>query len=442
MQKDGPWLMTSPNADKFFYGWYVCGACLVIYLFTNGMTIFVPQNLFPRFMETFSATEGQVSLTTGLMFGFTIFLAPFAGYLIDRFGPLRIIRIGIMILAICFTLYPFTQSIRQLIILHIFLGFGLVLGGLVVNVVLLSNWFVRYRGAVIGLLTSMSSIAGLLLPNLISPLVNDPSYGWRWGFGALTVAFWLLAVIPGFWVLKERPADVGQEPDGAASPPDTPETTTETGQTVPDGVSFQTAIRSRTIYVLAIGSACLWFTFQAINSQIQIFLELEAGLTPQDATRLYSSIFGFSIAGKFLFGAISDRFPKRYVMRVTSLLLLIGSLTIFTIHDGALALTGDTTQLMIFALLFGLGYGGSFTMIQLVCVESFGQRALGKLLGIIIGIDSAGGAIGTILTGQLKTTTGSYLLPFGIVVIVAFIALINVMLIRPVRADPQAEITP
>lgn len=428
--------MSSPATGKFFYGWYVLAACLLIYLFTNGMTIFVPQNLFPRFMETFSATEGQVSLTTGLMFGVTIFLAPFAGYLIDRFGPLRIIRIGITILAICFTLYPFTQSIRQLILLHICLGFGLVLGGLVVNVVLLSNWFVRYRGAVIGLLTAMSSLGGLLLPNLISPLVNDPSYGWRWGFGALTVAFWLLAVVPGFWVLKTCPADVGQQPDGAA-PTDTPKTTTETAQPVPDGVSFQTAIRSPTIYVLAISSACLWYTFQAINSQIQIFLEFEAGLTPQSATRLYSSIFGFSIAGKFLFGVISDRYPKRYVMRVTSLLLLVGSLTIFTIQDGALALTGHTTQLMIFALLFGLGYGGSFTMIQLVCVESFGQRALGKLLGIIIGIDSAGGALGTILTGQLKTATGSYLMPFGIVSIVAFIALINVMLIRPLPAESR-----
>ena len=428
--------MSSHDTGKFFYGWYIAGTCLLIYLFTNGMSIFVPQNLFPRFMETFSATEGQVSLTTGLMFGVTIVVAPFAGFLVDRYGPLRIIRIGITIMAICFTLYPFVQSLRQLIMLHICLGFGLVLGGLLVNVVLLSNWFVRRRGAVIGLLTAMSSLGGLLLPNLISPLVNDPSYGWRWGFGALTVAFWLLAIVPGFFVLKARPADVGQAPDGA-EPSGEPEVSMQTEPNAPDGISFQTAIRSRTIYVLAIGSACLWYTFQAINSQIQIFLELEAGLTPQDATRLYSSIFGFSIAGKFLFGAISDRYPKRYVMRVTSVLLLIGSLTIFTIQDGALALTGHPTQLMIFTILFGLGYGGSFTMIQLVCVESFGRRALGKLLGIIICIDSAGGMLGTILTGQIKTTTGSYLLPFGIVVIVAFVALINVLLIRPPPAESR-----
>ena len=82
--------------------------------------------------------------------------------------------------------------------------------------------------------------------------------------------------------------------------------------------------------------------------------------------------------------------------------------------------------------MFGLGYGGSFTMIQLVAVEAFGQRSLGKILGIIIGLDSAGGAVGTMLSGQLQTLTGSYLVPFSIVCAVSLVGLINILLIRPV----------
>ena len=423
--------MTRESDRRVFFGWYVAATCLLIYLFTNGLSIFVPQNLFPRFMETFAATEGEVSMTTGVMFGVTIFVAPFAGALVDRFGPLRVIRIGLVIMALCFTAYPFAQSLRQLILIHVGLGFGLVLGGLLVNVVLLSNWFIRRRGAVIGLLTAMSSLGGLLLPNLISPLVNDPELGWRWGFGALTIAFWLLALVPGFFILRQHPADVGQFADGDRDPAAADQGKTPAAD-VPDGVPFRVALRSRTLYVLALGSACLWFTFQAINSQIQIFLELEAGLPATTATRLYTSIFGFSVAGKFLFGAVSDRFAKRQVMRASSLLLLIGCLSIFTLDSGGVRLTDSTVQLAVFTALFGLGYGGSFTMIQLVCVESFGRRSLGKLLGIIICIDSAGGMLGTIWTGQMKTATGSYLFPFSIVALVALVALLNVLLIRPV----------
>ena len=106
--------MSSEGAKRFFYGWYIAGVCLLIYLFTNGMSIFVPQNLFPRFMETFAATEGQVSLTTGLMFGVTILLAPFAGALIDRFGPLRIIRIGLAVWFLVYVPYAWIQGSLQI----------------------------------------------------------------------------------------------------------------------------------------------------------------------------------------------------------------------------------------------------------------------------------------------------------------------------------------
>jgi MFS family permease len=424
------------GSGRLFYGWYVAGACLLIYFFTNGMTIFVPQNLFPRFMETFDATAGQVSITTGVMFGITAILAPFAGVLIDRYGPIVVVRTGLIIMAVCFSAYPFAQSLMHLYLLHSVLALGLCMGGLVVNVVILSNWFVTRRGAIVGLLVAMSSISGLVLPNAISPLVNDPAYGWRWGFGTLAVAFWVLAIIPGFIVLKAKPADVGQFPDGAAGPPATDEPVPATEL---PGLTFSAAIRTHTLWALAIGSACLWFTFQAINSQVSIFLEQEAGLTPQHATRLYSTIFGCSIAGKFVFGAISDRFLKRNVLLAASIVLLAACLMVFESGEGTYGLTRADRRLFWFTVIFGLGYGGCFTMIQLVAVESFGPRALGKILGFIICIDSAGGMLGTVLTGQLRTSSGSYLLPFSIVAVVALIAVINVLLIRPSAHAQDAD---
>ncbi len=111
---------------------------------------------------------------------------------------------------------------------------------------------------------------------------------------------------------------------------------------------------------------------------------------------------------------------------------------IFDVSGEEFRLTQSTNQLMLFTVVFGLGYGGCFTMIQLVAVESFGQRALGKILGFVICIDSVGGMLGTILTGQLRTTSGSYLLPFSIVAGIALIAVINVMRVRPLVPAPDA----
>jgi nitrate/nitrite transporter NarK len=125
-------------------------------------------------------------------------------------------------------------------------------------------------------------------------------------------------------------------------------------------------------------------------------------------------------------------------MLAASLILLGGCLLLFTPGPAGIGLTNDLARLIIFTVVFGLGYGGSFTMIQLVCIESFGQQSLGKILGIITFIDAMGAAAGTIIAGQLQTATGDYLLPFGIVTIIAAIAVINVLFIRPVAAGRPA----
>ncbi|MEO7385443.1 MAG: MFS transporter [Gammaproteobacteria bacterium] len=395
----------------------IAATCVVVYFFTNGLSLFVPQNLFPRFMETFGATPAEVSLTTAITFGISGLLAPLVGAAIDRFGVVRVIRTGLLVLGITFIAYPAARSIQDLYLLHAVIAVGLILSGLMPNVVLLTRWFTARRGMAVGVLVAGSSLAGATLPVAISPLVNDPAYGWRVGMGVLVVAFWLLAVLPAFLLLREAPAPAAAGPTEAASV---------------EGVSFAAALRSRTLWCLAFGSACLWFAIQAMTSQITIYFEQEAGLVPQRATALYSTILACSVAGKFLFGAISDRFRKQRIMVVTSLTLLSGCLLLFTSGSGGVSLATNPAQLMGFAVIFGLGFGGSFTLIQLVAVESFGQRALGRILGVVTFVDTMGGAAGTLLAGQIRTATGDYFVTFAVVVVVAVIAVANVVLIRPV----------
>jgi len=406
----------------------IAAACVLVYFFTNGMALFVPQNLFPRFMESFAASPAEVSRTTAITFGVAGLLAPFVGAAIDRLGVVRVIRAGLLVLGLTFAAYPAARSLSDLYLLHGVIALGLILAGLMPNVVLLSRWFSTHRGTAVGVLVAGSSLAGAVLPLSISPLVNDPALGWRFGMGALAVAFWLFAVLPGFLVLAEPGPGAGQVDVTPPAPV--------------DGVSFATALRSRTLWCLAVGSACLWFAIQAMTSQITIYFEEEAGLAPARATTLYATILACSVAGKFLFGAVSDRFRKQRVMVATSITLLAGCLLLFTAGadgaEGVVGLARDPVQLAAFAVIFGLGFGGSFTLIQLVAVESFGQLALGRILGIVTFVDTMGGAAGTLLAGQLRTATGDYFVTFTVVVVVALVALGNVLLIRPVARITNA----
>jgi len=416
------------NKAQFFYGWYVAIGCTLIYFFTNAMTLFVPQTLFPRLMEEFGSNEAEISLTVTITLLFASLFAPFAGMLIDKFGALRIMRIGIVLMAVTYSLYSFSDSISDLYRLHFLLAIGLVLSGLVVNVIIVSNWFVKHRGKVIGMLVASSSLGGAVLPLMISPIVNDPELGWRWGFGLLSILFWLFAVIPAYTFIKEKPSNLGLFPDGLPK-------ILEPSDNGIASVTLLTALKSRALWCLGIGSACLWFSIQGLNSQITIFFEQEAAFSPQQAVFLFSTLFWFSFIGKFAFGAISDTVPKRTVLLITSIILFLGTLLLFDFDSNQISLTKNPTKLGLFTVVFGLGFGGSFSMIQLVAVEIFGPAYLGRILGIITFIDGMGAALGTNLLSQIKTDTGSYLLPFSIVTIVSLIAIINVFLIRPIQKN-------
>ncbi len=425
------------QGQGFFYGWIVSGGATLAYFFTNGVAYYLPQNLFPRLIEDFGLTVSQVSLAGALTFMVGGLSAPLAGLLIDRYGTVKVLRCGILVLAITATLYPFTASLWQLYLLHMLFGVTMVSAGLMINVVLLSNWFNVKRGRVIGVLVAGSSLAGFVLPNLISGLVASPDYGWRWGFGLAAALIWLLPV-PAVWLfVREQPADVGQFADGLDAPP----RGHENPQALP-GVTLREALRTRTLWALALGSFCLWFSITAVNSQLTLFLEQEAGLGIRQATLFYSLVLGFSVAGKFLFGWLADHRPKQEVMIVASLVMLAGCLLLFQWPGGTLMLTDRVPQLAVFTLVYGLGFGGAFTMIQLVCIASFGQRELGRILGLIIFIDTIGAVLGIAGIGLLRDATGDYLLPFLIVAAVALIGAINMWFVRPLDFAATTTATP
>jgi MFS family permease len=414
------------SQPRFFYGWYITGTALTAYFFSNGIGLFVPPNLYPRLIEEFGVSSFAVSVTGIITLVVSGVTAPLAGWIVDRSGVIRIIRIGVIILAVTATLYPFAGAIWHLYLLHAGLGLGLSCAGLMVNVVLLSKWFKTGRGKAVGLLVTGSSLAGFLMPRIIAPLVQDPELGWRYGMGLLAILMWLVTVPAVFLLMREKPEQMGLRADGAAVTPGTDVTSPATG------LSFAQALRTATFWCLALGSFSLWLSITGLSNQLTLFLETDAGLSPADATSYYSFAFLFSAIGKFGFGWLSDRLSKRNVMLLAASSFFIACGLLFQPGE-ALSLTKDPNQLFAFVVFFGFGFGGCFTMIQMLCIDSFGNaKDLGKIYGTIVLGDTIGAAIGIAGVSSLRDATGSYLLAFILITGIAFFALINMYFVRPV----------
>jgi len=136
------------------------------------------------------------------------------------------------------------------------------------------------------------------------------------------------------------------------------------------------------------------------QQNLKLFLSLDRHFSQGDAARVLSLVLAFSILGRLLMGWLADRFPKKYVMLLTYLLVATGIPFLFL---------GQPTAIYISAAIFGIGLGGDYMIIPLMTAEIFGMRMLGRLLGVILTAGGVAEALSPLLVGRLRDTSGSYM---------------------------------
>ena len=141
-----------------------------------------------------------------------------------------------------------------------------------------------------------------------------------------------------------------------------------------------------------------------------------------------SALFFVSVAGKFLFGWLSDRFPPTLVMAGCCLVMFGSTLALL-----------DLTPASVFAFLlpFGFGYGGTFVLLQRIAADFFGNRDYPRILGVLIVIETVGAAIGGLVTGRLADASGGdYTSAFYAVIAVSGLAFMLTMLLATFSGRP------
>ena len=90
----------------------------------------------------------------------------------------------------------------------------------------------------------------------------------------------------------------------------------------------------------------------------------------------------------------------------------------------------DPIYIWVGLALYGTGWGGLYTMIQLLTADLFGLLSLGKIMGVINILDTLGGGLGPVMTGYLYDLTQSYLVPFSVITCLLIVAFISSSLLQ------------
>ncbi|MCK5551874.1 MAG: MFS transporter, partial [Deltaproteobacteria bacterium] len=192
--------------SRFYHKWMIVGISFINLAVSYGLN-FSFSIFFVAILEEFrwsrASIAGAFSIST-LLLGISSW---FVGRLIDRFGPRKILIVGVFIL--CFSTIA-SGWIRELWHLYALFGVLMAIGrsglGWVPHSVLLFSWFVEKRGTMVGIVFSGMGIGILIIGPISQFLISW--YGWRiaymfLGLMGLVLLLPLNCILPGIPGEKE-----------------------------------------------------------------------------------------------------------------------------------------------------------------------------------------------------------------------------------------------
>lgn len=342
-----------------------------------------------------------------------------AGALADRLGPRRLILAGLALLSVAYWYYGRVTTLWDIYLVHALLGIVMSLAGLLVNVILVARWFIRSRGTAIGI-----ALAGTSLGNAFFPPLN----GWLLQFGSWRDVFGWVAIVPlvllpvAFFLLRDRPSGVS-----ADNPSRNATAASTQGQTLGE------ALHSRNFWMLALLAMLTFYSILGMGTHTFLFMR-EEGYSLMVASTGSTILFVSGLVGKVISGRLAEVFGRKRILLTGIVLMLSGVLSLLStslVHSSLLLWGG--------LCVFGFGWGGIYTLIQLLCADLFGLRSLGKIMGVITVLDTFGGGLGPFVTGFLYDISGAYVIPFLLISALLAMAGVCGSLIRA-KETPQADV--
>jgi sugar phosphate permease len=404
------------KTQRVFFGWWIVLAGCVLQalhsgLLGQGFTVY-----FLPLQEEFGWSRTLLSTGFSLSNIVNGVIAPFEGWIADRFGPRRMVIIGVVLFGSGFMFLSTVHSIVTFFLAFALIACGASLGGYLPISVVVLNWFVRKRSLALGIASAGHGLGGLIVPLIALSLVAN---GWRPTALYSGIAILVLGVVFALF-LRQRPEMYGYLPDG-----DSPVPAGTDGQKAgnaysdpnavlpgPEDFTIQEALKTRAFWLVAAGHASAVLTISAISLHLAPYLVQQLGMSLEGAGSIVSLLLFMSIVGRLVGGVLADRMDKRW--------LLVGSMISHTVGLLLLANATNMFQVVLFTIFHGVAWGTRGLVQNSIRAEYFGRKAIGAILGVgsipvVLAI-----VISPIFTAWLAELNGNY--HFAFMILAAYTA--------------------
>ena len=410
--------MTARTArrPKIFYGWYIAAAGFltqfmfgVLMFHSFGTYVALMQADFGWSRTTFSLAFAAQRVESGV-------LGPIQGWVIDTYGPRKVMYLGLVVFAAGFMLLSRVESLPLFYISFLMIAVGSSLGSFLSVLVAIVNWFRRRRVFATGVLTMGFAVGGLTATPMALLIEN---IGWRDAAFASGVIS-LVVGLPLAAVVRHRPEPYGMLPDGVQS---TSGLAGEQQQEIEWSMTAREALTTSAFWFLALGQASALLVIGSLMVHLVIYIHEDLGYSLGLAALAITVQTLGQIVGQLFATLFGDRLPKRPLV-IVALLLHATAMLLLALADGL-------PMIYVAVVINGVAWGSRGPLMMGLRADYFGPRRFGTIMGFSSLVIMLGMIIGPIFAGVMYDQTGSYRTGFIVLAIFAALGSVMFLMVRP-----------
>ena len=388
------------NGDKKFSGPLMIAACF----FTFGISTGLPYYSISFFFDYFRDGHGwtQELVTTG---------APIAVLLSLWVGPVVVPKVSPRLLIIVGTGLTFgafqwfgrlSGNPYEYYAAWCMYMFGYFLSGPIPHQIIISNWYEQGRGKAMGIAYVGVAVIGAAGTFIVPRLAAEMMYtDVLQVMSFVSLVAWPIAL----FIIKDKPEDVGQHPDGierdAAIVEKAPGSSASR-----EARSFSFLVNKPSFWLLTAGSAASIGSIACVNFLMKFVFEEQGFVEQGERDQVWADAAFFfllsSIGGRLLAGYLADKFPRKWVMLATYVIVALSIPLLFLV-------TPDSRGFVyVFAVVFGFAMGADYMLIPLMAADQFGLATLPKAMSAILPTDTITQFWFPRIVAGLSTAWGGY----------------------------------
>ena len=409
------------------YAWVIVAVGAVMRLFSSSFRS-SSSILIPRLVDSFGWSYGAVGLGFAIQWIVSGLFGPPAGWLGDRYGVRWTMRLGAVLFIVGMVLTGFMRELWQF-----YLFFGVILSAAmgifqVPLTAAVTLWFRKHLGTGMGLLQSSQGIG----PLVAVPIMLYIIHLFGGGLDGLRAAFWIPGIVGGAVILVmikffyNEPAEIGARPFGA--PEDEPIKAVQTGEIAKVRTKvFQKQAQKTGAFWNLIGIHFWGCAGHAIILVYLVAMAEDEGVSKGLAAGAFVTMSVTSTITRFAVPVIADRMGSKPAMAGCFFLQVAPICLLFFAQDA--------WHFYLFAVLFGIGFGGEMSAFPIINRQYYGSGPIGTTYGYQMMGAGVGMAAGALMGGQLRDITGNFDATMGLSLALSMVGVISIMLLPTTKKE-------